>query len=714
MARVTRQNRNRDLRRYALAGNMQAVKRLLNARLSDNPDDKEARDELVRLEAGLPLRITETPRERHQREAIEARDAIRHIIHSTPADTLSTYPTPRLRQLYSKLSEHSQKLKIANVQEDSATGEYRSKLRRELQRRGLYRARRHLRTVLIALAGVAALGAAGLLCHNRANNLNRELDAAVMSGRMDKVKALLKVADTPFNRLLCSQLEPTICEANLWISKCANRQEWIEKQIARIESGESSVSGMLISLREEIERELVALPTEASDLRTRWLKLCQKENALLEQQKSDIVAVLQQQLPEVPAFTNNPEQDAENLRKQLALIHQLRNLYRDAPGSYKLSPELLSPLDSREQYIKSSLDEIADYRRLCRTMKRVHTYKQHRNILKDFKTGRYPAAAECKKVEAMLPAENKVKSLMLNPDKIGDEQELQAAIKTLIQSGPTFTQSYPATPSQVYLMEDIFTSPSLRRKLIEITHSDGPVCYSDEEPTIDYLKRVVFTRSQLDPKATPGNRNICWDDANCVWKRTIDTTNLLAATNIEKSTFFSTCNLPELLGTVLNFRDPQCPALAQAFLYHRLLRLITEHKYPIMTGLHHSPTMRKHYKSFTALLRRHHITLQGGCWLGNTPEQQQAEADFERWFREHRGADYAAEIRSNFGSILRVGPAYCGYINEKGEAVIFRNVAENTPIWYLTAEGITSTPVTDTPENALHFSPIFVAQKRSR
>ncbi|MBQ8478951.1 MAG: hypothetical protein IJ503_01040, partial [Akkermansia sp.] len=72
-------------------------------------------------------------------------------------------------------------------------------------------------------------------------------------------------------------------------------------------------------------------------------------------------------------------------------------------------------------------------------------------------------------------------------------------------------------------------------------------------------------------------------------------------------------------------------------------------------------------------------------------------------------ADYAAEIKQNFGPLVRVGLQYCGYISTDGKAVLFRQLDADTPIWYMTDEGFKSTPCNTVPQNACPFSPVFSA-----
>lgn len=712
MARKNDQSYQRTLRRYAIAGNLKACRHLLLQRLEEKPDDEEAKNELQRLEDGLPLRATETAAQRKKREATEACETLLNIMDLYPEPSLSTRSTERLSDLRSRIQEALRKLKAAGQSESPALKAYNTSLQKELRRRGLGRVRRRgIRTGGI-LGAVALIAGIGMLYYKRAADLESDLRQSLQAKAWERAQNIASVADTPFNRLLCSELENTIHQANRWLTDMENRRKRLEKHISRIEAGHGSVSDMRLSLRAEIERELEAMPADFSSLTNRWNKLCEKEKAALEYQKSLLVRQLLTPLSPLPTYTGNPAEDTDALVVLRAEARGRLRLFRDAPKSYKLDASFTSSAEERLAFIRTCQAEIDAYKDLLQRLRHQRTYDRFRETLQNYTPRHYTPAIALMKIRDKLPAEENVRSLIQDPERKIDDNETKAAIDTLLKNGPTFTAAYPATQTQVHLMEDIFTAPSLQVCLYEITHADGRVCYTEQEPTIDASKRVHIRRSDLDPGFSTGNRDVYWDDAANVWKRTIDTRPLKKAINIDKPTFFRDRNLPALLTTVLNFRHRNCPALATAFIYHRLLQLISEHKHPLLTGISYSPTLRKHAASFKQLVEKHGIELRAGCWLGKSPQLSAAEQDFDNWFRTHSGADYTKEIKQNFGSLVKVGASFSGYINEKGQAAIFRNLAPDTAIWYLSTEGgIIATKAGEAPESPAIFSPVFTATR---
>ena len=704
------QSQQRTLRRYALAGNMKAVRRILQQRLDENPEDTEAREELERLDKGQPLRILESAKKRRSREATEADTELNRILLKYPEDTLSTVDTEKLQCIRKFAEEKTAIIRLAGLRETGIQLQYISALVRECRRRGVGRLRRGSVWALGIVGGAALLVGIGLLCHKRAHSLEQELREALGGSSAEKVQNTLRVADTSINRLFCPNLEDSIQDANAWLADIGRRRRDVEKHIQRIEKGHGSISGMRLSLRAEIERTLAALPVDYRPLTQRWNKLCDRESAVLEQQKAELVHELLKPLPPMPAFTGNTEADAAALRRHRVALRVRVARYREAPASYKLSPELEAPMLKQLNRVKETLREVEELESLLTRLRHIRTYEQYRKTLQDIKPTHYTPAAELLKVIDLLPGEENVLSLMRDPKRQRDEQETAAAIETLLKNGPTFTKAYPATMEQTMLMEEVFKAPSLERLLIEATNADGSRCIIEKRPTVDNQFRAYLVRSDLDPEATTTNRNVCWEDARNVLLRTIDARPLVEELQLKKSDFFRDVNLSQLLTKALNFHHKYCPALAQALVYHRLLLLISKHPSPMMTGKLYSPTMRLHAASFQKVMARHpHLNLVSGCWLENSPHIDAAEKEFAAWFRHNRGADYQKEIRTEFGSLMKVGVKFCGYIDAQGEPLVFRNLEDKDTIWYLSENGLQASPLQEAAGNAVPLSPIFTA-----
>lgn len=701
----------RMLRRYALAGQWDMVRRLLGDRLRQNPQDEEARQELQRLDKGESLQATETAGERRKRLAETACDNIRRMVETLPDSKLRTLSVKQLKQNILQLRDCRRLMLDGDLTPLPAIETFLAKLKKEYRRRSTWRMRRAaLWMVGAALAGgMAWLAADGLRL--RAVSLEEELAKSLKKESWAGVRVAVDAADTGIYRLLCPGIADRIADARKWLARQQASHDRIAGQLQLIESDRQSVASLGLSRRAALEKELRSLPKDLNDLATRWQKLCERERSQLASQKAALISELTAPLPPPPDLQNTPGQDAPLLRAQLAQLEPMSQSFEDACAMYGLDPKLAEPLKERLAYLRDCLEDIEALRAFAAMLPYARSYGQYRRWLEQFSPKAYPPALQIALIREHLPSEDHLKDLMQDPAQSLPNSILDAAREAIINKGSSFSPLFPANQIQVALMEDPFTADSLRRRLIELTLSDGRVFYTEQQPDIS-PEGVTFKLSPLDPSFVAGERNmITWREAHGVWKRAIDTRGLTRAGGVERASFFRDGNVPQLLTSVLQYRDPHCPALAQACLYHRLLQVMQEHDYPIMMGIGYAPTLRADARSFLILARKLGIGLEPGCWLGNSPAQRKAEVEFARWFRRHRHHDYAKEIARNFSDLVNIRPCFCGYIDEKREPVLCRALRKGTLIWHIGKNGVTVSRLGTTPDEPAVFSPVFTVER---
>ena len=713
MPRSRKQPPERTLKRLLLSGNTTAAEKLLQQLLQENPQHEWAGDELARLRAGEQLRVMEDNETRHKRQSAETMGAISELLRQTPENSLSSRNADELAELRDKLKQLQQDAERLKLPDIPSTGPLLQAISTELTKHRKRTVKRMMPRLAVAALIMALTAGGWYLCRNRASTMEQELRAAVEQARWDKVNATVKVVDTGFYRLINPDIESAIQEANQWITTTHNRRERIERQLSHIENNGVRVAAMALTDRGMIERDLEALPRELSaPLSKRWQALCSVEERELQRQKAEFVQQLQPPLPPPPTYTGEPDADLAIVQQQMDDFNSRLWQFENAPVSYKLSPQLISPVKERLQQLRKCADEIRAYRLLTADMKRWRTYGQHRAAMQKYSPAVYTPAITHMSISPFLPPEENVKNaLQAAGYQVIDKARQAAAVQTLLKGGPTFTPAYPATIEQIHLVEDLFTAPSLYRRIYEIARTNGETGYTEKAPGVDVGdNRIYFKRSDLDPVLNIDNREVCWEGIDNVSIRTLDAGTLMRSMKLQKEDFFQTANIAQLLTQTLNFSHKECPALAQAYVYYTLLSLLDMHQHPQMTGVRYSPTMRRHAAEFTRLAKRLGLKLNHpGGWLGNTPTGNRAEQEFRDWFAAHRGADYAVEIKQNFGPLVRVGLQYCGYISTDGKAVLFRQLDADTPIWYMTDEGFKSTPCNAVPQNACPFSPVFSA-----
>lgn len=701
----------RKLRRYALAGQWRAVRALLQERLQQDPQDREAREELQRLDDGEQLHVLETAKQRERRLAHEACDKARQMMERCPESALHTLPTQQIRKNLSELRRLRRQMKRGGMPPLRSVDSLFRKLSNEARHRGFWRLRRALWWV----CGAAALGGAGWLAASglslRASRLNDELAANLQQGNWAGVHSLLRTADTGINRLFCPGLKESISAANQWVSLQKSQYSKAEQQLRAIEEGRRSVASLGLRQRAELEEDLRALPRGYNDLLPRWKKLCEREHTQLEQQKKAILEELAAPLPPLPPTQGSPALDEPLLKGQLTDMEQRRQMTADACASYGLDPAIARPLEERLAYLRACLADIARLRAIASMLPYARTYAQYRQWLEQFAPQQYPPALQMLDIRHHLPTEDSLKELMQDPEKKLPPGILPAAREAVMNGGPSFIPAYPANRIQVALMEDPFTSASLRRPLLELTLSNGSVYYTEETPEVNY-KGVRFHLSPLDPAYVAGESNtMTWTETHGVWKRTIDTTGLVAAAGIDRASFFRDRNLPQLLTRVLQYRNPHCPALAQACLYDCLVQVMESHDYPVMLGIRYAPSMRADIRSFQSLKAQLKVNLRPGCWIGATPAKRKAEAAFAQWFRQRRSHNYAAEMAANFRDLVQIHPHFCGYIGENLRPVLCTPVKKGTLLWYISDGAVVTSPAGAPLEKSAIFSPVFTVER---
>ncbi len=713
MARSRKQSPERTLKRLLLSGNTSAAEKLLLRMLQENPQHEWAGAELERLRSGKQLRVMEDAETRHRRHCAETLGAITELLRQNPESSLSSQSVEELAELRDRIKQSLQDAKRLKLQQVPSTTPLLQAIGAELAKRRKRNLKQQMPRLAVAALLLALTVGGWYLCRNRAGAMEQELRTAVEQTRWEKVNATVKVVDTTFYRLINPNMESAIQLANQWMTTTHNRRERIERQLTHIENNGIRISTMALTDRGMIERELASLPRElSSPLSKRWQALCATEEQELQQQKAEFMQQLQATLPPPPTYSGETDSDLAIVQQQIDDFNSRLWQFENAPVSYKLSPQLISPVKERLQQLRQCADEIRAFRMLVAGMKLCRTYSQHRTALQEYTPSVYTPAVTYMYISPFLPPEENVKNALQSAGyKVIDKAKQAAAVQTLLKGGPTFTPAYPATIEQIHLVEDLFTAPSLYRRIYEITCTGGETAYTEKAPkVVTDDNRIYFTRSDLDPVLNLNNREGCWEDLDRISIRTLDAGTLMRSLKLQREDFFLRVNIAQILTQVLNFKHADCPALAQAYVYYTLLSLLDMHSHPQMTGVRYSPTMRRHAAEFTRLAKQLGLKLNyPGGWLGNTPTGNKAEQAFREWFASHRGVDYSNEIKENFGPLVRMGLQYCGYINTEGQAVIFRQLDADTAIWYMTDDGFKSTTFDTAPQNAAPFSPIFSA-----
>ncbi len=712
MARRRTDSFERELRRHARAGHGEKVRALLEERLRQEPDDEEARRELWRLDRGLPLRAQESALERQRRLAREMREELTaelELYQRTP-ELPRSWDAPLLRRRAKRINT-IRSILGKQLPEDSqrAAAAYLATLNGELKQRLRWRRRAWGLLGIPLILGLAAGSA--FLFYQRSQRLDSALGAAMAADETGPVEQAATVADSGINRLVNPQLAAHIDQARQWLERARQRHAYLAAVIGGIESGRGSVAGLPRARRAYIERELRLLPRDSRALLARWDALCDKEKEQLLRQAENARLQFSAPLPPFPETSGKLSDDESLLRgQQDALQRQLRD-FAEAQEAYELPPALADATRRRLASLENQLSDIALMRRTAAALPAARSYGQYRRLLEQLKPQAYAPALHMLDIIDQLPTEDELRDQMQDKERKLPPGMLEAIRHALLDGGPSFTPAFHANAHQVALMEDVFSSPLLRTKLYELSCEGEESWLTESQPELSH-DRLHFTPSALDSKHGLGTpRSITWDNPRLAYIRPIDVAPLLSRLGIGRESFFRDASLPHVLDRLMEPRPQHCPALAQAYLFGRLRDLMQAHLWPRMFGLPYAPTLRADLRSFTKLEKQLGFALGTGCWLTPSPGRDAAERAYAKWFREREGRGYAAEIAHNFGRLVGVHPRFAGYIDENGNARLFLPLPDGRLLWYISQEGLTTTPQGEPLETPALLSPVFTIEQ---
>ena len=708
MSKLATKEQWRTLRRYALSGEMSRARRLLQIMVEEHPEDREAAAELARLEAGKPLHVTETSKERQKRLCTEAAEALYRAIQRYTPRKLVSMPTKELQDLRSQIRLHTATLKNARSAAPQGTNDLQKALRRELSRRR----KKTTRTLMITLGSILltllALGGTLFLLHRRAQNLAAQLEEAFRAADWEKTESRLKATDTGINNLVYPKLGELVSRVHKWQQSVHARAQELGRIIVMYENLEA-ISTLSLEERANFIRRIHALPHAFADkLLTQWKEICRPDQERLDKQRDDIVAEVAAPVSP-PSLTGQAQEDARELRRTRQRLQQLISTFRDAKDAFGLDPLLISPNEVTLAKVEAYLADVEQLLKMELRLGAARSYDQHLLAMSEIFPKHYKTALSARELHLRLPSEESIRSEVRAMRHKVPRQLDPTVVQAILQKGPSFSPSHPATNQQVHLMEDIFTTRTLRQKIYEITRASGETRYSDAYPEISDKNKVVFNISPLDPTYSIDKpARVEWEDPHSVWTRLIDTTPLLRSTGITRERFFLTANLPELLGKITDIQDKNCPALAKAYLYHTLSELMRQHTKPDILGLRYSTTLQEDIKSFRQLMARSRLQLTPTCWLRRSGDTLAAEAMFAQWFAEHAHRDYAGEMRKNFAPILRNLVHYAGYVNAQGQTCFREPPAAGGKLWYISEGKLVTSPIGEELKNPTPFSPLFI------
>ena len=705
------------LRRHLADGDMEAARQVLVEQLRKNPNNSRARAELERLDAGKPLQMEETRRKRHAAQDEQNLGRLLQMLADFTANPqlLAKCDNNQLRRMKKDLQRREKYAGHLLESADRRTcTQLRQALARELSRRRIP-VRRTVKIVAAVAGGAALLVLSCVLMARHAESAAVRLTECLRNGDSAELATCLKACDTSMNRRFCNRLDLLITAAQTRLRKEQATKDELTTLFHDIQYGKGSITELGPIRRMEIEHKLSTLPKDASHLADTWEKLCREEQAELSSQRMQFVQRLSRPLPPLPPPGMDLKADEAALEELRTDLMERCLIFADAHYSRQLDEDIITPAQDTLKRVNSRLQENRYLQDKIARLAEAQDYESYRKRLLTIKPKLYDCMRPALEGVQSLPDHSTVLWEVRAGGKGTDRALLQAARKTLVLGEPSVTPENPASPEETHLADELLENTALRTPLYAVSNEARQVFFSEQEPVVKDGK-VHFKRSLLDPdKPTGGDAATVWDNPHWVKKHRIDPTPLAKLLHTEdRAAFFAQLHYGKALEGVLRCQAPECPALARAFVYNQLVKMMQARKDKMTTGLPYSPSLQADIRDFNALAARCGVELGGNCWLKADTAHERAEAAFAEWFAQRRTAgSYSSEMAENFSNLLDVRPRFCGFVMPDGQPRFCRQPGKGEPLWYMKEDGISTARSADELENALPFSPIFTAENKN-
>lgn len=704
----------KELRCCARVGDKEKTAGILRALLKQEPNDCFALAEWQRLGAGKVLYSTLDYKSYRRILHEAAHETLRRLMQRYPISGIERMVKGKIRKILAAFSLMERRMQDRRTMAPEML-EYKKALRRELRKRGILAGGRSTMLAGILLILLLLAGASVWHMRNRAKDTALAMEKAIASEDWQRVITLKDLAGSGINKLLYPPAETSLNKAEAWIAHKKAIHREARQIILSLQKGQSNIKTMPLSQRALMERYLRAMPKELDDISPAWnhYRLQAKQQWL--QQLPAVLEKLHEPLPDIPQWSGR-ETDTRLAELHYQALSDLLREHEDAVDAYHLNADLLSPLKERLNSIKKLRQELATWQRAIKALPSAKNYQDYLSTLRNIAPLEdYPPAREVAAAMQHFPTESTVANSMRDPEGKIPPAQVDVMHDIFLNQGATFCKEGSASPRQIELLDDLFTTRTLRTKLYRISSAQGMHAYSETAYTKGNDGVITFHRSELDPSFRVGfsNKDTC--PAAGAKQQVIDPSGLVSAAGLERRTFLLRSNLPAAMGAVLNYNHKHCPALAKAYVYDILLRVLQMHGHPLFIGEQYSPSLQKDIRSFTRMKQTLGVALEAGCWLQPTTHAAKAEAIAADWFNKRQGHDYAAEIKKNYSAVVSIHPVYIGYVGQDGQGVLCRPLRKGDELWYQGRNGLGHDLRSDTVYGqAVPFSPLFVKDNNKK
>lgn len=533
-----------------------------------------------------------------------------------------------------------------------------------------------------------------------------DLTAAIRSADWVMVHQKLALANVSVYHFFNPHLQHSVGNAESWIHRQKELHAQLQQKIADMESGKIPLDSLSIHAIAEMERSLRSLAANINDLSPRWNALHVKNAELFSKNKSYVMEQLLSQ-PEINSFLTLNEND------DITILHAKIEEWDDfleTCRAYDIPTHLKTKGENYLEELRKYHDEALALKNFKENIQEAVTYNEFITQAKNKKAEKYEPAIKLFGVFQSAPTHEQWKKKMYPIHKLIPEDKSEVAKGMLLRGAATYSTAFPVSQELYVYANELFASPFLHQRFYQIFHSDGRVHLSDDFPKRKNNNQdfVSFSLSALDPTfSSAPSKEVSWETHN-VKVRSVCSASLMQVCKINREELFLHANFPRLLEQIITVKATDCPTLAKAFVFHRILQLLHGHPFFSRHLQEFAPTLAADAANFAKLHKKHESVMHCGAWLQVGPQIAAAERDFSLWFKAHQNRDYYVEVATTAAPLFSARPRYVGLADETGKPALRIPLKSNTVIWYLGKDGIRAAAPGKLPEDARPYSPLFI------
>ena len=150
-------------------------------------------------------------------------------------------------------------------------------------------------------------------------------------------------------------------------------------------------------------------------------------------------------LPPGEQLSGNLAEDIQRLQERRKVLLQRQSIFDDAGATLELPETLILPVQNELKLVDAQLNDITQLKNQLELLPSVRDYKQFRSQLEAMQSEHYVHGAELLETRRYIPKVSTLRGMMQEHGQNIPADLLQAARKSLIEGGPSFSTEFPAT-----------------------------------------------------------------------------------------------------------------------------------------------------------------------------------------------------------------------------------------------------------------------------